>query len=41
MSYAYAQTEHVAPVEWHFDINGWIDKGLAIDVNTLETNPYE
>jgi len=24
-----------------FDVDGLIEKGLAIDVNTLETNPYE
>lgn len=24
-----------------FDVDGLIDAGLAIDVNTLETNPYE
>ena len=28
-------------LEHHFDINGWIDKELAIDVNTLEVNPYK
>jgi hypothetical protein len=22
-------------LEWHFDIFGWIEKGLAIDINTL------
>lgn len=26
--------------EWHFDVFGLIESGLAIDVNTLETNPY-
>jgi hypothetical protein len=26
--------------KWHIDYRGLIDKGLAIDVNTLETNPY-
>lgn len=26
--------------EWKFDFMGLIEKGLAIDVNTLETNPY-
>lgn len=26
--------------EWHFDTQGLIESGLAIDVNTLETNPY-
>jgi hypothetical protein len=28
-------------VEWHFDICGLIEKGEAIDVTTLEHNPYE
>lgn len=28
-------------IEWHFDIAGLIEKGEAIDVNKLETNPYE
>lgn len=28
-------------VEWHFDIADLISKGEAIDVNTLETNPYK
>ena len=28
-------------IEWHFDIAGLIDKGEAIDVNTLEINPYK
>jgi hypothetical protein len=28
-------------IEWHLDVNGLIPKGLAIDVNTLETNPYQ
>ena len=28
-------------VEWHFDICGLIEKGEAIDVNTLEINPYK
>ena len=28
-------------IEWHFDIAGLIEKGEAIDVNTLEVNPYE
>jgi len=28
-------------VEWHFDIANLIEKGEAIDVNTLETNPYK
>lgn len=27
--------------EWHFDIYRLIEKGLAIDVNTLEENPYK
>jgi len=27
-------------IEWHFDIAGLIEKGEAIDVNTLEVNPY-
>jgi len=27
-------------IEWHFDIAGLIEKGEAIDVNTLEINPY-
>ena len=27
-------------IEWRFDIAGLIEKGEAIDVNTLETNPY-
>lgn len=28
-------------IELHFDIARLIDKGEAIDVNTLETNPYK
>ena len=28
-------------VEWHFDIAGLIEKGEAIDVNTLQINPYK
>jgi hypothetical protein len=28
-------------LEWHFDLFGGIDSGDAIDVNTLETNPYK
>lgn len=28
-------------VKWHFDIAGLIEKGEAIDINTLETNPYK
>lgn len=28
-------------LEWHFDIFGLIDANLAIDVNTLDINPYE
>ena len=28
-------------LEWQFDVHGLIEKGLAIDVNTLENNPYE
>ena len=24
--------------EWHFDVFGLIDKGLALDINNLETN---
>lgn len=28
-------------IEWHFDIAGLIEKGEAIDVNTLEINPYK
>ena len=27
-------------IEWHFDIAFLIEKGEAIDVNTLKTNPY-
>ena len=27
-------------VKWHFDIANLIEKGEAIDVNTLEVNPY-
>lgn len=27
-------------IEWHFDIAGLIEKGEAIDVNTLPENPY-
>lgn len=27
-------------VEWHFDIAGLIEKGEAIDINTLSENPY-
>ena len=28
-------------LEWKFDIAGLIDKGEAIDVNTLKINPYK
>lgn len=28
-------------VEWHFDICGLIEKGDAIDVNSLSKNPYK
>ena len=28
-------------IEWHFDIAGLIEKGEAIDVNTLKENPYK
>jgi hypothetical protein len=28
-------------IEWHFDLAGLIEKGEAIDVNTLEPNPYK
>ena len=28
-------------IEWHFDIADLISKGEAIDVNTLEENPYK
>lgn len=28
-------------IEWHFDLADLISKGDAIDVNTLETNPYK
>ena len=28
-------------VRWHFDVLGLIPKGEAIDVNTLEENPYK
>ena len=28
-------------VEWHFDIADLLSKGEAIDVNTLEENPYK
>ena len=28
-------------LQHHFDINGWIEQGKAIDVNTLENNPYQ
>lgn len=28
-------------IEWHFDVAGLIEKGEAIDVNTLEENPYK
>jgi hypothetical protein len=27
--------------EWHFDVFNLIENGLAIDVNTLEVNPYK
>ena len=32
---------HQKLIEWHFDIADLISKGEAIDVNTLETNPYK
>lgn len=28
-------------IEWHFDIADFISKGEAIDVNTLDINPYK
>lgn len=28
-------------LEWHFDVDNLIEKGLAIDLNTLEVNPYK
>lgn len=28
-------------IEWHFDICGLIDTGEAIDVNSLDKNPYK
>ena len=28
-------------IEWHFDLAYLVSKGEAIDVNTLETNPYK
>ena len=28
-------------IEWHFDIDGLIRRDKAIDVNTLEVNPYK
>ena len=28
-------------VEWHFDVAHLIEKGEAIDVNTLDVNPYK
>ena len=28
-------------IEWHFDIADLISKGEAIDVNTLDVNPYK
>lgn len=28
-------------IEWHFDLFGGIESGEAIDVNTLDINPYE
>ena len=28
-------------LQWHFDLFGGIESGEAIDVNTLETNPYK
>ena len=28
-------------IEWHFDIAGLIENGEAVDVNTLEVNPYK
>ena len=28
-------------IEWHFDIANLIEQGEAIDVNTLEENPYK
>ena len=28
-------------ISWHFDILGLISKNQAVDINTLETNPYK
>ena len=28
-------------IEWHFDVANLIEKGEAIDVNTLDVNPYK
>ena len=33
-------TEFIILIEYHFDIANLIEKGEAIDVNTLQTNPY-
>jgi len=28
-------------IEWHFDMDGFIEKGEAIDANILDINPYK
>lgn len=28
-------------IKWHFDIAGLIEKGQAVDVNSLKFNPYK
>ena len=28
-------------IEWHFDLFNGIESGEAIDVNTLDENPYK
>jgi hypothetical protein len=33
--------EYMYLIENHYDVNLLIEKGMAIDVNTLETNPYK
>ena len=37
--YPFCVVQHL--IEWHFDIADLISKGEAIDVNTLEVNPYK
>ena len=40
-SYSFNVWDYKNLIEYMFDVNGLIPKGLAIDVNTLDENPYK